>query len=304
MGRTTFGGLNSGQLRRLLVTLACLAFAATLVLGQASLGQETRTVNPICDWAFGRAADRVAAAAPSPAVTPDPEASPAPIEDVTFLDETIRLCAGLKDWEAGLALHPGLLREEDPRAFLGERCTNAAAGLDAYATCVSLVISLATPEPTPEPTPSPTPLPSSGPELTGSTTRRHFLSQYCNVVDDYGRRRQQNVNLVFEVYDWRDSGLLPSTLLAKFLGGAAERSRSIAKRMERVDPYAPMRDLVRLQIRLLRDEGTMLRQYAEYARGPSDTKLSLAERSRAKRGETSGAVTVAQLDPAIADIHC
>ena len=300
---------------RNVAVLVAFMLAATLLIGQVSLGQEPRAINPICEWAFGRAAERVAAAASSsPAVTADvsavAEASPAlgasmlPIEDETFLDETIRLCAGLKDWEAGLALHPGMLGGNDQRAFLASRCTDAGAGLDAYATCVSLVIALATPVPTPVPTPSPTPGPSSTPLPGGSTTKGAFLRQYCNVVDDYTRRRQQNVNLVFEVYDWHESGLLPSTLLAKFLGGAAERSRSIAKRMERVDPYAPMRELVGLQIRLLRDEATMLRQYAEFAREPTDARLSLAERSRAKRGSTSCEVTVAQLDPAIADVGC
>jgi hypothetical protein len=137
-----------------------------------------------------------------------------------------------------------------------------------------------------------------------STTRQAFLRQYCKVADDYTRRRQQNISLVFEVYDWHESGLLPSTLLAKFLGGAAERSRSIARRMERVDPYAPMRELVGLQIRLLRDEGTMLRLYAEFARAPVGSKLELAERAREKRGGTSASVTLAILDPAIADIGC
>jgi hypothetical protein len=48
----------------------------------------------------------------------------------------------------------------------------------------------------------------------------------------------------------------------------------------------------------------MLRQYAEYAREPTDGKLETAERSRARRGETSSEVTVAMLEPAIADIDC
>jgi hypothetical protein len=65
-----------------------------------------------------------------------------------------------------------------------------------------------------------------------------------------------------------------------------------------------MRELVGLQIRLLRDEATMLRQYAEFAREPTDSKLNLAERSRTKRGVTSSEVTVALLDPAIDDIGC
>jgi hypothetical protein len=140
--------------------------------------------------------------------------------------------------------------------------------------------------------------------LTGSTTRHAFLRQYCSVADNYLRRRQQNINLIFELYDWQSSGLLPSTLLANFLGGAAERSRSIAKRLERVDPYAPMHELVGLQISLLRDEGTMLRLYAEFAREPNDARLALAEEAREERGRTSASVTLAMLDPAIADIGC
>jgi hypothetical protein len=272
--------------------------AAPLVGSGISLGQQPAEVNPICEWAFGRAAEHVAAASP---VVAEPGSSAAPFGDETFLDETIRLCAGLSDWEAGLALHPDLLGGIDPEAFLASRCS---AGLDAYATCVSLIIALATPKPTPEPTPSPTPAPSADAGPTGSAVRRAFLRDYCNVVDDYARRRRQNVSLVFELYDWRESGLLPSTLLAKFLAGAAERSRSIAKRMERVEDYGPMRELVKLQIRLLRDEGTMLRQYADFAREPADALLRLAERSRTERGATSGAVMVAELDPDIADISC
>jgi hypothetical protein len=293
----------SGRLRRPVAALVFL-LTVTLVGGQASLGQEPRPVNPICEYAFGRAADRVAATSPTPTVDPDADTSPAPLEDESFLDETVRLCAGVDDWEAGLALYPELLGEIDPLTFLADRCTNATAGLDAYATCVSLVIALATPEPTPVPSPSPTPAPSSTPEPDRSTTRGAFLRQYCGVADNYLRRRQQNISLVFEVYDWQSSGLLPSTLLAKFLGGAAERSRSIAKRLERVDPYAPMRDLVNLQIRLLRDEGTMLRLYAEFAREPTDAKLALAEEAREERGDTSASVTLAMLDPTIADIGC
>jgi hypothetical protein len=292
-----------GPLRPIVVALTLLLTVA-LVGGQVTFAQEPRPVNPICAFAFDRAADRVAATSPTPAVEADPDASPAPLEDESFLDETIRACAGVDDWEAGLALHPELLGEIEPLAFLADRCSSAVAGLDAYATCVSLVIALATPEPTPVPSPSPTAAPSSTPEPGRSTTRGAFLRQYCGVADNYLRRRQQNIRLVFEVYDWQSSGLLPSTLLANFLGGAAERSRSIAKRLERVDPYAPMRELVGLQIRLLRDEGTMLRLYAEFAREPTDAKLELAERARAERGDTSASVTLTMLDPAIADIHC
>jgi hypothetical protein len=299
--RPAYGSDSRRPPIRIVVAVTCLVLAGTLVGSQVNLAQEPGSINPICGWAFDRAAERVAEAAPTPTAIADPEASVAPIEDEAFLDETIRLCAGLEDWEAGLALHPELLGQTDPRAFLASRCS---AGLDAYATCVSLVIALATPEPTPEPTPSPTPGPSSEPDPGGSTTRRAFLRQYCNVVDDYERRRRQNVSLVFQVYDWHESGLLPSTLMAKFLGGAAERSRSIAKRMDRVDPYTRMRSLVSLQIRVLREEATMLRQYAEFAREPTDGRLSLAERSRDERGTTSGAVTLARLDPAIADIDC
>jgi hypothetical protein len=65
-----------------------------------------------------------------------------------------------------------------------------------------------------------------------------------------------------------------------------------------------MRELVGLQIRLLRDEGTMLRLYAGFAREPTDAKLELAERAREERGDTSASVTLTMLDPAIADIHC
>jgi hypothetical protein len=277
---------------------------ASLIGGQIAFAQEPPHVNPICAFAFDRAAERLAAASPTPDVAPDPDASPAPTADRTILDETIRVCAGLADWQAGLGLHPELLGDLDPMAFLEERCTNAGAGLEAYSTCVSLAIAFATPDPTPVPSPSPTPAPSTSPEPNGSTTRGAFLRQYCKVADDYTRRRQQNISLVFEVYDWQSSGLLPSTLLAKFLGGAAERSRSIARRMERVDPYAPMRELVRLQVRLLRDEGTMLRLYAEFAREPTDRKLALAEEAREERGDSSASVTLAMLDPAISDIGC
>jgi hypothetical protein len=67
------------------------------------------------------------------------DASPAPLQD-DFLDETIRLC-GVDDWEAGLP-STRAARRDRPLTFLADRCTNAAAA--AYATCVSLVIALAT----------------------------------------------------------------------------------------------------------------------------------------------------------------
>lgn len=289
-----------GHRTRIVAALIGLVFSATVVSGQDVVEPSPPRINPICDWAFSRAAERALASAP-PTVAPDagPSASPGPAGDVTLLDDTIRLCAGIEDWEAGAALHPEVLRETDPRSFLASRCSNTTAGLDAYATCVSLRLALATPQPTPEPTaePDPEPSPTARPGAK-QASKRAFLRRYCEVGDDYYRRRQQNLDLVFEVYEWYSAELLPSTLLAGFLGGAATRSRKIATRMERLPDYPPARNLVHLQVLLLREEAAMLRGYSEFARKPTSSNLDLAEKARAKRGSTSADVTVALLDSA------
>ena len=298
MGWASLGSVTPGQPKRLAVALTCLALAATLVIGQVSVGQEP---GPSIRSASGRSVERRSESLPPRRLRPrstrtaarvrEPVRNPGRVHRPSRTSPSSTRSIRPVRRTRGLGVRPRpasrvARRERPARLPGGSRCTDAGAGLDAYATCVSLVIALATPEPTPEPTPSPTPVAVIQPRRQAGRRRDApscASTATSSTITRVGANRTSASSSRSTIGS--ESGLLPSTLLAKFLGGAAERSRSIAKRMERVDPYAPMRELVGLQIHLLRDEATMLRQYAEFAREPTDAKLNLAERSRTQRGD-------------------
>jgi predicted secreted Zn-dependent protease len=158
--------------------------AATLLLLGLLLGvptvnaqapEPTPAANPLCDWAFQHAAERLVQdpvaipveAAPSPPVWPGGD----------LLDDAVRMCSSVEGFSASAAYHPETLLGVDPFTVLVARCHDPAAGLDAYGPCVSLVRALATPAPTPRPTPTPgpsespraqaTPRPRANPGLRG-----------------------------------------------------------------------------------------------------------------------------------------
>ena len=134
--------------------------------------------NPICAQAFAMAGALVAASLPSDAsptagASPLPGASAAPELPVDRLDAAIRSCASLQDWFIASQLHPEAVQATDPMALLLARCTDPTTGLDAYATCRSLEVAMATPAPTPtpSPTPEPTPQPTPGFSVRLTNTR-------------------------------------------------------------------------------------------------------------------------------------
>ena len=150
---------------RSLIALVCFIFTATVVVAQDAVQPSPHPVNPICDWAFSQAV-QLAQADPDAGVastSPNASASPQAVRDETHLDDAVRMCSGIEDWEAGAALHPEALQGADPMQFLIDRCADPSAGLDVYSTCVSLVHALATPSPSPTPTPRPTPTPNPTP---------------------------------------------------------------------------------------------------------------------------------------------
>lgn len=142
-------------------------------------------VNPICEQAFRLAEQRIGAAAEETAAAGDPAAADDADDEAADdeaavstpgteelpsdrLDDAVRACASLDDWRAAAQLHPDALGGIDPLAHLLDRCLDAEAGLDAYATCRSLALALATPDPEPTPTAAPeaTPKPSATPKPT------------------------------------------------------------------------------------------------------------------------------------------
>ncbi len=159
---------------RTIAALIGLIFVATIIVAQDAVQPSTHLVNPICDWAFSRAVDGAQAspAAPTIAVSPDqraspdPSVSPEPRHFGSYLDEAVRICASVEDFEGAAALHPEVLGDADPLLFLMDRCTDPTAGLEGYATCGSLKRTLATPAPTPSPTltVAPTPRPTKRPK--------------------------------------------------------------------------------------------------------------------------------------------
>ena len=178
----------------IIIAIIILVLTASVVTGQDAASPSPRSVNPVCDWAFTQAIERVQVS-PVPVVpdvpvgSPGPSASPGPtdpglldsglIVDRAFLDDAVRLCAGVADWEAAAALHPEALGATDPLDFLAERCADTTAGLAVYATCVSLTRALATPPPTPVPSliPDSSPLPSAVPS-TWTAEARATARQY------------------------------------------------------------------------------------------------------------------------------
>jgi predicted secreted Zn-dependent protease len=161
---------------RVLIALVCLVFAATVVVAQDAIQPSPHPVNPICEWAFSQAV-QLAQADPDAgdaSTAPYASASPQAVHNKTHLDDAVRMCSGIEDWEAGAALHPEALQGADPMRFLIDRCADPSAGLDVYSTCVSLVHALATPSPSPTPTPKPTttPRPTKRPAPTARPTPR------------------------------------------------------------------------------------------------------------------------------------
>ncbi len=162
---------------RNLVILAGLLFAASLVVAQAPVSPSPRVANPICAWAFSMAvvqleAAGAATAAPVEATAaPGATVRPGPGSDAAYLDDAIRMCAGLDDFHAGLAQFPEALLDTDLVAFLLDRCGDPDAGLEDTMTCWSLVQALATPVPTVAPSPSPSPSPQASPEPVVQLTR-------------------------------------------------------------------------------------------------------------------------------------
>jgi predicted secreted Zn-dependent protease len=162
---------------RNLVILVGLVFAASAVVAQAPVSPSPRVANPICAWAFSQAVAQLesaeaATAAPVQATAvPGASVAPDPGPDAGYLDDAIRMCAGLDDFHAGLAQFPEALMDTDVMAFLLERCGDPEAGLEDTMTCWSLVQALATPVPTLAPSPSPSPSPQASPEPVVQMTR-------------------------------------------------------------------------------------------------------------------------------------
>lgn len=146
---------------RLTASLACLLIVSLVGPAQVAAAEEEpgRQVSAICAYEFASAADLraavEAAAAGAEDVPPDtPTELPA-----DWLDRAIRSCASLDDWLAAATLFPDALDGLDPIEFVTERCRDTSLGLEAYATCHSLEIALATPMPVethgPEPAQAP-----------------------------------------------------------------------------------------------------------------------------------------------------
>lgn len=137
--------------------LVVLFMTATAVAAQESDAPSQPDVNWLCDNAFVQAELDLAAGTLDADPATDPTSSPSTDRDPSFLDGAIRACASVADFTAGAALHPVLVGDIDPIAWLGERCR--APDLAEYSTCVSLLHALATPPPSPRPTPVPTATP-------------------------------------------------------------------------------------------------------------------------------------------------
>jgi predicted secreted Zn-dependent protease len=150
---------------RLPASLLALAVAAAAVVsGQSEVAPSGAPVNPICAIAL-RVAAQAALPEPTPVGIPEPGASvglePAASGSTTdaarleALDQAVRACASIEDWDAAAALYPEAFAGGEPRAVLAERCADPSAGLSAYATCRSFARSLVTPPPTEAPTAGP-----------------------------------------------------------------------------------------------------------------------------------------------------
>ena len=67
------------------------------------------------------------------------------------LDQAIRTCRSLEQWQAAVTAYGGDAVGPDAAAYLGQRCTEATSGLSDYQLCGLLAVSLATPTPKPSP---------------------------------------------------------------------------------------------------------------------------------------------------------
>lgn len=269
----------------IIIALIILVLTATVVNGQDAPSPTPLPVNPVCDWAFSQAIRRaqVSPAPAAPIVTPGPSVSPGPsdggpidsglidsglIVDRAFLDDAVRLCAGVADWEAAAALHPEALGSTDPLEFLAERCADPTAGLEVYATCVSLTRALATPPPTPVPTPMPSssPAPSSSAGQSAWTAEaRATAREYRQLARRLYRGTLPNQLLKYSIERLRASGASAGTRAAArrravgYLSDARQDVRAHQRYLTRVpallcyqDAYAADRALARRSLVTLR----------------------------------------------------
>lgn len=300
--------------RTLLLAIALILIAG--VLGVRAADEPSPSpVNPICDWAFSQAATGADATidAVDQEIEPAASAAAVGVEPDPALDETVRMCGTVAEFEAAAATYPGVFGTTDPTEFLRSRCTDPAADLAAYGACMSVERVLAVPSPSPTLTPTETPAPSAtATHDEGSATatqrgskarsdpkpirsRRAFRRAYCRDIGGYHRQLRRNSDLGLEVGKAYAESDLPSASLAESLRQAAARSIRITNRFERLRDYSPTRNLVRLHIRLLRVEAAMLSLYAELAIDPIEQNLDRAERVRTKAGQISTRLTSALL---------
>ena len=281
----------------IIIAIIILVLTATVVNGQDAASPSPRPVNPVCDWAFTQAMRRVlvSPAPVVPIVTPEPSASPGPIDDGlidsgpivdrAFLDDAVRLCAGVEDWEAAAALHPEALGATDPLEFLAERCADPTAGLGVYATCVSLTRALATPPPTPVPSPtaSPSAVPSSSAGQSAWTPEaRAKAREYRQLSRRLYRGSLPNQLLKYSLERLRASGASAEQRAAarrraaEYLADARQDVRTHQRYMARVpalrcyrDAYTADRALARRSLATLRsgqldDWGRLRKSYARF----------------------------------------
>jgi hypothetical protein len=281
----------------IIIAIIILVLTATVVNGQDAASPSPLPVNPVCDWAFSQAVRRaqVSPAPAVPVVTPGPSASPGaidggvidsiPIVDRAFLDDAVRLCAGVADWEAAAALHPEALGSTDPLEFLAERCADPTAGLEVYATCVSLMRALATPPPTPVPsaTTSPSAAPSSSAGQSAWTPEaRAKAREYRQLSRHLYRGTLPNQLLKYSLERLEASGASAGTRAAArrraagYLADARQDVRAHQRYLTQVpavlcyrDAYAAdralaKRSLVTLRSGQLDDWGRLRRAYAQF----------------------------------------
>jgi predicted secreted Zn-dependent protease len=157
--------------------LVSLVASGALSAGALAQAPSEPPVSPICVLAFEEALGPApspstpldAPPSPLPSAVPSPSGSALPVAtpslpDPAILDDAIRSCASVEEWGSVAASYPDLFAGADPRAFLAQRCADPALGLDAYATCASLAIALASPSPAPTSEPDPSPAPTDGPD--------------------------------------------------------------------------------------------------------------------------------------------
>lgn len=173
-----------------LVLEGCSDYAASVEPGASvavaldPLAGTSQPVYPLCDIAFGNAAEALrvsdsaadwaieSSSSTGPPTAVSPSASPWAFDELAVLDEAMRRCSSVEEFAAAAALHPDVLGEIGAMEFLIARCRNPATDLSRYATCASLERALATPTPTPVATTSPSPVATAtpSPEPTAKRT--------------------------------------------------------------------------------------------------------------------------------------